>query len=119
MTQNISESLSIIVSKTEDIKNSSNTTLTEVNAGNRFVEKLENQAAQVGEINNETVALTAELEQNAVAVKDILATILNISSQTNLLALNASMLVKQVRDLQLLRMRLDLFQSRPRQVPKR
>lgn len=90
MTQNISESLSIIVSKTEDIKNSSNTTLTEVNEGNRFVEKLENQAAQVGAINNETVALTAELEQNAVAVKDILATILNISSQTNLLALNAS-----------------------------
>lgn len=90
MTQNIAESLDVIKGKTETMLQSSEETLEEVNAGNRFIETLEKQAAEVTAINNETSALTTELQKNAEAVNDILSTILNISSQTNLLALNAS-----------------------------
>ena len=70
--------------------NSSSATIKEVNEGNQFIVNLENQAKDVEKINNETVALTDELSNNAAAVKDILSTILSISGQTNLLALNAS-----------------------------
>ena len=90
MTQNIAESLDTISTKTDEMLNSSSATIKEVNEGNQFIVNLENQAKDVEKINNETVALTDELSNNAAAVKDILSTILSISGQTNLLALNAS-----------------------------
>lgn len=90
MTQNISDTLHNISDKTTDMLNCSKETIKEVNEGNDYIKNLEFQAQGVAKINNETVSLTAELGQNAGAVKEILSTILSISGQTNLLALNAS-----------------------------
>ena len=90
MTQNIAESLDNISAKTQNMLASSTQTLSDVNVGNEYVSNLEIQAQEVTDINNETVALTEELQQDATAVHEILSTILSISSQTNLLALNAS-----------------------------
>lgn len=90
MTQSISTSLDHIADKTIEIQSASDKTMEEVRVGNTYVSNLEKQAAEVTEINNETSALTLELNENAKAVNAILSTILKISSQTNLLALNAS-----------------------------
>ena len=90
MAQNIADSLKNISDNTEEMLATSNNTIIEVTEGNRFIENLESHAATVNDISNDTSALTIELQHNAEGVKDILSTILNISSQTNLLALNAS-----------------------------
>lgn len=90
MTQEMAESLENISAKTQQMLAASTETIQQVNEGNTYVGNLEEQASDVTDINNETVALTGELQHDAEAVKDILSTIVSISSQTNLLALNAS-----------------------------
>lgn len=90
MTQEMAESLENISAKTQQMLAASTETIQQVNEGNTYVGNLEGQAQDVTDINNETVALTGELQHDAEAVKDILSTIVSISSQTNLLALNAS-----------------------------
>lgn len=90
MTQEMAESLENISAKTQQMLAASTETIQQVNEGNTYVDNLEEQASDVTDINNETVALTGELQHDAEAVKDILSTIVSISSQTNLLALNAS-----------------------------
>jgi len=90
MTQSIASSLGNISDKTQSMLQLSNESTEAVNAGNLYIVDLEKQASEVTDINNETTVLTKELEQNAEAVKEIISTILSISSQTNLLALNAS-----------------------------
>lgn len=90
MTQDMADSLENISAKTQHMLAASTETLQQVDEGNTYVGHLEEQAADATDINNETAALTDELQHDAEAVKDILSTIVNISSQTNLLALNAS-----------------------------
>lgn len=90
MTQEMAQSLENISAKTQQMLAASTDTIQQVNEGNTYVGNLEGQAHDVSNINNETVALTGELQHDAEAVKDILSTIVSISSQTNLLALNAS-----------------------------
>ena len=90
MTQEMAQSLENISAKTQQMLAASTETIQQVNEGNTYVGNLEGQAHDVSNINNETVALTGELQHDAEAVKDILSTIVSISSQTNLLALNAS-----------------------------
>ena len=90
MTQELAQSLENISAKTQQMSAASTETIQQVNEGNTYVGNLEGQAHDVSNINNETVALTGELQHDAEAVKDILSTIVSISSQTNLLALNAS-----------------------------
>ena len=90
MTQEMAQSLENISAKTQQMLAASTETIQQVNEGNTYVGNLEGQAQDVSNINNETVALTGELQHDAEAVKDILSTIVSISSQTNLLALNAS-----------------------------
>lgn len=90
MTQEMAQSLENISAKTQQMLAASTETIQQVNEGNTYVGNLEGQAQDVSNINNETVALTDELQHDAEAVKDILSTIVSISSQTNLLALNAS-----------------------------
>ena len=90
MTQEMAQSLENISAKTQQMLAASTETIQQVNEGNTYVGNLEGQAHNVSNINNETVALTGELQHDAEAVKDILSTIVSISSQTNLLALNAS-----------------------------
>ena len=90
MTQEMAQSLENLSAKTQQMLAASTETIQQVNEGNTYVGNLEGQAHDVSNINNETVALTGELQHDAEAVKDILSTIVSISSQTNLLALNAS-----------------------------
>lgn len=90
MTQEMAQSLENISAKTQQMLAASTETIQQVNEGNTYVGNLEGQAHDVSNINNDTVALTGELQHDAEAVKDILSTIVSISSQTNLLALNAS-----------------------------
>lgn len=90
MTNNIANSLESVAANSKEMLESSSQTIEEVNAGNKYIEKLQEQAKEVTNINSSTMKLTEELNTNASAVKDILSTILSISSQTNLLALNAS-----------------------------
>ena len=90
MTQEMADTLDNISAKTAGMLAASGETIQQVNEGNTFVTHLEQQASDVTNINNETAVLTGELQHDAEAVRDILSTILSISSQTNLLALNAS-----------------------------
>ncbi|MBQ9119816.1 MAG: hypothetical protein IJY09_07165 [Lachnospiraceae bacterium] len=61
-----------------------------VNEGAELIEELKKQAEVVGQTNDSTVEATKRLALKVESVKEIIDTILNISSQTNLLALNAS-----------------------------
>lgn len=90
MTGSIAESLESIEEQTKRMLEASDETTAQVAEGNKYVTELEAQSQEVSAINSETIQLAQELQQNAVAVRDILTAILNISSQTNLLALNAS-----------------------------
>ena len=63
---------------------------TNVDAGSQIIQNLEAQAEKSAAINSQTAEMTAELAKSAETVKNIVETILGISSQTNLLALNAS-----------------------------
>ena len=61
-----------------------------ISDGNTLVQELRTKSDESSAINAETATMTADLQQSADTVKDIVSTILDISGQTNLLALNAS-----------------------------
>ncbi len=90
MNSNIMASLKNITSESEEMNSLARTVSGDVNQGNEIVRELQKQSNETAVINQKTAAMTEELLKSAETVKDIVQTILGISSQTNLLALNAS-----------------------------
>ena len=90
MSANITESLEKIVSCTKEMLQTSRQTIDVVYTGNQTVENLKHQAGIVAQINEETAEITRELQDRATGIKEVVNTILAISSQTNLLSLNAN-----------------------------
>ncbi|MDD6195083.1 MAG: methyl-accepting chemotaxis protein [Lachnospiraceae bacterium] len=90
MSANITESLEKIVNCTKEMLQTSRQAIDVVNTGNRTVENLKHQADIVSQINEETAEITRELQDRATGIKEVVNTILAISSQTNLLSLNAN-----------------------------
>ena len=90
MNSNIMGSLEHIQSESQDMNKLSSLARTNVDAGSQIIQNLEAQAEKSAAINSQTAEMTAELAKSAETVKNIVETILGISSQTNLLALNAS-----------------------------
>lgn len=90
MSSTITSALNGINDETMAMLADSKETANNVSEGNALIEKLKSQAETVSSVNNETAVMTDELQKTAMSVKDIVETILGISSQTNLLALNAS-----------------------------
>ena len=90
MNSNIMGSLEHIQSESQDMNKLSSLARTNVDAGSQIIQNLEAQAEKTAAINSQTAEMTAELAKSAETVKNIVETILGISSQTNLLALNAS-----------------------------
>jgi len=90
MSATITASLNGINDETMAMLEDSKETASNVSEGNDLIGELEKQAETVSKVNQETAIMTDELEKRAMSVKDIVETILGISSQTNLLALNAS-----------------------------
>lgn len=90
MNGNIMSSLESIKSESEDMSKLSDVARNNVEDGSVIIRDLESQAVQTAEINAQTAEMTAALANSAETVKEIVETILGISSQTNLLALNAS-----------------------------
>lgn len=90
MSANITESLEKIVDCTKDMLQTSRDAIDVVNIGNETVENLKHQAGIVAQVNEETAEITRELQERATGIKEVVNTILAISSQTNLLSLNAN-----------------------------
>ena len=90
MNANITTSLEEIATESEQMDQNSKDVTKNIYEGNDLIKKLQSKSEEASEISNSTAAMTKELQQSAETVKDILGTILSISSQTNLLALNAS-----------------------------
>nr|MCR5153976.1 chemotaxis protein [Lachnospiraceae bacterium] len=90
MNSNIMSSLEKISGESNEMRGLTETVEGNVNVGNKIVTELKAQSDENARINAKTVSLTNELVKSAEMVKDIVNTILGISSQTNLLALNAS-----------------------------
>ena len=80
---NAKESAKIMVNSSELVEDA-------VKEGNEVIEDLKYKFIDVSETNKITVESTERLVNRINKVKEIVGTILNISSQTNLLALNAS-----------------------------
>ncbi|MCR5467762.1 MAG: chemotaxis protein [Lachnospiraceae bacterium] len=90
MNSNITESLENISEESKQMLELSNDVRDNVSEGRDIIANLEKQAVDTAHINEETAEMTTRLAESAETVKDIVNTILGISSQTNLLALNAS-----------------------------
>lgn len=90
MSANITEALEAVVSQTKEMSLTSDNTSRVIVEGNKTVESLMQQSEIVSSINGETAEMTAELQNRVQGIKDVVETILEISSQTNLLSLNAS-----------------------------
>lgn len=90
MNSNITDSLESIAHQARAMRRNADEVTENINVGNSLVQELRTKSEESSTINAETAVMTAELQQSADTVKDILGTILDISSQTNLLALNAS-----------------------------
>lgn len=90
MTSDIQENLETVRRRTDEMRDSSDRTAENVISGTKLLKELEEQAVITAEINTETKATTAQLNERITDIEAIIGTILNISSQTNLLALNAS-----------------------------
>lgn len=90
MNANITESLENIAHQARAMRRNADEVTDNINDGNSLVGELRTKSEESSTINAETAVMTSELQQSADTVKDILGTILDISSQTNLLALNAS-----------------------------
>ena len=90
MNSNITESLDQIAHQARAMKKNSDEVAQNVNEGNSLVNTLRQKSDESSAINAETAVMTADLQNSASTVKDIVGTILDISGQTNLLALNAS-----------------------------
>ncbi len=90
MSSNITEALEEVVNKTKDMAETSDDAARVIEEGNKTVESLMHQSEVVSSINAETAEMTSELQNRVKGIKDVVETILEISSQTNLLSLNAS-----------------------------
>jgi methyl-accepting chemotaxis protein len=90
MNSNITEALDEIANQAGAMRTNATEVTTNINDGNNLVKNLRSKSEESSKINAETAAMTANLQQSAGTVKDIVDTILSISGQTNLLALNAS-----------------------------
>jgi len=90
MSANITDSLGTVVEMTREMANSSEAAIAVITEGNETVEALKKQSQKVADINRSTAELTAELQTRAEGIKEVVNTILEISSETNLLSLNAS-----------------------------
>ncbi len=90
MNANINASLDNITGEAKEVLAQSNTVKEKVDEGNTTVVELQKQASESAVINAETAEMTDELVKSAQTVREIVTTILGISSKTNLLALNAS-----------------------------
>lgn len=90
MNSNIMESLENISCDSKEMQSLSEVVKEKLQEGNRIIEELKKQSEEGARINEQTAGMTLELSQTAEMVKEIVSTILGISSQTNLLALNAS-----------------------------
>ena len=86
----ILDSVDSVVEKTRLMADTSEGALAVIEEGNKKVLALKNQSQTVSDVNNATANLTEELQRRAVGIKEVVNTILSISSQTNLLSLNAS-----------------------------
>lgn len=90
MNSNIMTSLENISEESKGMLDLSTVVKSNVDQGNKVINELQTQSDESAKINRQTAEMTEALVQSAETVKDIVATILGISSQTNLLALNAS-----------------------------
>ena len=85
--QTHSESIKL---ETDKMINASEKTIVTVIEGDKIIKELKEQAEIVGKASADAVESTEQLKARVYDVKEIVQTILNISTQTNLLALNAS-----------------------------
>ncbi|SDH91125.1 methyl-accepting chemotaxis protein [Pseudobutyrivibrio sp. 49] len=90
MNANITESLENIAHQSRAMRRNADEVTENITDGNSLVQELRKKSEEASAINAETATMTADLQQSADTVKDIVSTILDISGQTNLLALNAS-----------------------------
>lgn len=90
MNSNITESLDNIAHQSRAMRRNADEVTDNISDGNSLVQELRKKSEEASTINAETATMTADLQQSADTVKDIVSTILDISGQTNLLALNAS-----------------------------
>ena len=90
MNSNITESLENIAHQSRAMRRNADEVTENISDGNTLVQELRTKSDESSAINAETATMTADLQQSADTVKDIVSTILDISGQTNLLALNAS-----------------------------
>ncbi|SHI71082.1 methyl-accepting chemotaxis protein [Pseudobutyrivibrio xylanivorans] len=90
MNSNITESLENIAHQSRAMRRNADEVTDNISDGNSLVQELRKKSEESSAINAETATMTADLQQSADTVKDIVSTILDISGQTNLLALNAS-----------------------------
>ncbi len=90
MNMNITTSLDGISHQSRQMLKEFQDTEKNVSEGHDLVDELQKQAEAVAVVNGETAEMTSALQTTAEGVKEIVNTILGISSQTNLLALNAS-----------------------------
>lgn len=90
MCQDIENNTQNAKLQTDVMVQASSKALEEVALGAEAMDKLHNHAQDVERDNKETVENVVALNERARAVKDILGTIVGISTQTHLLALNAS-----------------------------
>lgn len=90
VSDNITESLHFVVQETTEMSATSEEAMKVIAEGNNTVLALEKQSQTVADVNNSTAELTEELQHRAAGIKEVVNTILSISSQTNLLSLNAS-----------------------------
>ena len=90
MNSNITESLEEIANQSKAMRENADEVTANITDGNALVKELQKKSDEASSINAETAAMTSNLQHSAGTVKEIVDTILSISSQTNLLALNAS-----------------------------
>lgn len=90
MNSNISTSLDSIADESKTAMAQSDAVKSNIHQGNEIIVELQKQSEASAMINEQTAEMTNELAKSVETVKEIVATILGISSQTNLLALNAS-----------------------------
>ena len=90
MNSNITESLEDIANQSRAMRENADEVTENISDGNSLVKQLRTKSDEASSINAETAEMTSNLQHSADTVKEIVDTILSISSQTNLLALNAS-----------------------------
>ena len=90
MNSNITDALEQIADQSKAMRENADEVTENITDGNNLVKELRTKSDEASHINAETAEMTSNLQHSADTVKEIVDTILSISSQTNLLALNAS-----------------------------